>query len=101
MRPISLRDLVVGLLCNLTIYIGGGLHAAQQHAGYTQVQHEEESAWLRRKIGELNGNTVHLIAEKLIQESKQLSARINNIQYQFCETSGFLALHLCPTQPVS
>ena len=40
-------------------------------------QHEEESALLRCKIGELNGNTVRLIAEaeKLIQESRQLSAR--------------------------
>jgi hypothetical protein len=46
-------------------------------------QHEEEeSALLRRKIGELNGNTVRLIAEaeKLIQESKQLSARIKSFE---------------------
>ena len=36
---------------------------------------EEESSMLRRKIKELNKNTVFLIAEagKLIQESKQLS----------------------------
>jgi hypothetical protein len=45
-------------------------------------QHEEESALLRCKIGELNGNTVRLIAEaeKLIQESKQLSARIKSFE---------------------
>jgi hypothetical protein len=45
-------------------------------------QHEEESALLRCKIGELNGNTVRLIAEaeKLIQESKQLSARIRSFE---------------------
>ena len=37
-------------------------------------QHDEESALLRCKIKELNGNTVRSIAEteKLIQESKQL-----------------------------
>ena len=45
-------------------------------------QHEDESALLRCKIGELNGNTVRLIAEseKLIQESKQLSARIKSFE---------------------
>jgi hypothetical protein len=45
-------------------------------------QHEDESALLRSKIGELNGNTVRLIAEaeKLIQESKQLSARIKSFE---------------------
>jgi hypothetical protein len=45
-------------------------------------QHEEESALLRRKIVELNGNIVHLVAEaeKLIQESKQLSARIKSFE---------------------
>ncbi len=43
-------------------------------------QHEEESALLRCKMEELNKNTVRLIAEaeKLIQESKQLSERINS-----------------------
>ncbi len=41
-------------------------------------QQEEKSALLRCKIEELNNNTVLLIAqaETLIQESKQLSARI-------------------------
>ena len=41
-------------------------------------QQEEKSALLRCKIEELNNNTVLLIAqaETLIEESKQLSARI-------------------------
>ena len=41
-------------------------------------QHEDESLLLRRKIEELNKNTVLLIAEagKLIQGSKQLSDRL-------------------------
>ena len=45
-------------------------------------QHEEESALLRFKIEELNGHIVRLIAEseKLIQESKQLSARIKSFE---------------------
>ena len=45
-------------------------------------QHEEESALLRCKIVELNWNTVRLIAEaeKLIQESKELSARIKSFE---------------------
>ena len=45
-------------------------------------QHEEESALLRCKIVELNWNTIRLIAEaeKLIQESKQLSARIKSFE---------------------
>lgn len=45
-------------------------------------QREEESALLRCKIAELNWNTVCLIAEaeKLIQESKQLSARIKSFE---------------------
>jgi hypothetical protein len=45
-------------------------------------QREEESALLRGKIGELNGNTVRLIAEaeKLIQESKHLAARIKSFE---------------------
>jgi hypothetical protein len=48
----------------------------------SRSQHEDESALLRCKIGELNGNTVRLIAEaeKLIQESKQLSARIKSFE---------------------
>ena len=43
---------------------------------------EEESSMLRRKIEELNKNTVFLIAEagKLIQESKQLSIRLQSFE---------------------
>ena len=46
-------------------------------------QHEEESALLRCKIVELNWNTVRLIAEaeKLIQESKQLSEQIRSFEH--------------------
>ena len=45
-------------------------------------QHQEESALLLRKIEELNKNTARLIAEavKLIQESKQLSARVKSLE---------------------
>ncbi len=45
-------------------------------------QHERESALLRCKIEELNKNTARLIteAEKLIQESKQLSERIKSFE---------------------
>jgi hypothetical protein len=45
-------------------------------------QHEEESALLRCKIVELNWNIIRLIAEaeKLIQESKQLSTRIKSFE---------------------
>ena len=48
----------------------------------TRSQHIEESALLRSKIVELNWNTIRLIAEaeKLIQESKQLSARIKSFE---------------------
>jgi hypothetical protein len=44
--------------------------------------HEEESSFLRRKIEELNRNTVLLIAEagKLIQGSKQLSDRLKSFE---------------------
>jgi hypothetical protein len=44
--------------------------------------HEEESSLLRRKIEELNRNTVLLIAEagKLIQGSKQLSDRLKSFE---------------------
>ena len=44
-------------------------------------QHEEESALLRHKVEELNKNTARLIAEavKLIQESRQLSARVKSL----------------------
>ena len=47
----------------------------------SRSQHEEESPLLRRKIEELNRNTVHLIAEaeKLIQESKELSEQIKSL----------------------
>jgi hypothetical protein len=43
---------------------------------------EEESLLLRRKIEELNRNTVLLIAEagKLIQGSKQLSDRLKSFE---------------------
>ncbi len=45
-------------------------------------QHEEEFALLRYKVEELNKNTVLLIAEaeKLIQESEKLSARITSLE---------------------
>jgi hypothetical protein len=45
-------------------------------------QYAEESALLRRKIEELNRNTVILIAqaEKLLLESEQLSARIKSLE---------------------
>jgi uncharacterized protein with PhoU and TrkA domain len=45
-------------------------------------QYAEESALLRRKIEELNRNIVILIAqaEKLLQESEQLSARIKSLE---------------------
>jgi hypothetical protein len=45
-------------------------------------QHEEEYSVLRRKIEELNRNTVLLIAEagKLIQGSKQLSDRLKSFE---------------------
>jgi len=45
-------------------------------------QHQEESALLLRKIEELNKNTARLIAEavKLVQESKQLSARVKSLE---------------------
>jgi uncharacterized protein with PhoU and TrkA domain len=45
-------------------------------------QYAEESALLRYKIDELNKNAVILIAqaEKLVQESEQLSARIKALE---------------------
>jgi hypothetical protein len=48
----------------------------------TRSQHEEESALSRCKIAELNWNSIRLIAEaeKLIKESKQLSARIKSFE---------------------
>jgi hypothetical protein len=44
-------------------------------------QHQEDSALLLGKIEELSKNTARLIAEaeKLIQESKQLSARVKSL----------------------
>jgi hypothetical protein len=48
----------------------------------SRSQHQAESALLLRKIEELNKNTARLIAEavKLIQESKQLSARVKSLE---------------------
>jgi len=48
----------------------------------SRSQHQEESDLLLGKIEELNKNTAHLIAEtvKLIQESKQLSARVKALE---------------------
>jgi predicted nuclease with TOPRIM domain len=45
-------------------------------------QLEEESAFLRCKIEELNRNTSRLIAEteKLVQESKQLSTQMKSLE---------------------
>jgi len=45
-------------------------------------QHEEEFGLLRYKVEELNKNAVLLIAEaeKLIQESEKLSARITSLE---------------------
>ena len=47
-----------------------------------RLQHEEEFALLRYKVEELNKNAVLLIAEaeKLIQESEKLSARITSLE---------------------
>jgi hypothetical protein len=47
----------------------------------SRSQQQEESALLLRKIEELSKNTARLIAEavKLIQESKQLSERVNSL----------------------
>ena len=48
--------------------------------GILSSQHKEESSLLRRKVEELNKNTVLLIAEagRLIQGSKQLSDQLNS-----------------------
>jgi hypothetical protein len=50
--------------------------------GIPRAQHEEESSLLRRKVEELNKNTILLIAEagRLIQGSKQLSDRLNSFE---------------------
>lgn len=57
-------------------------------------QSDEESALLRSKIEELNKNTVRLIsqAEKLVEESKQLSERIKSF-----EIRGSKRKHIPPT----
>jgi hypothetical protein len=72
----------VGLLCNLIIRIGGHSMLLNSTQVVPRSQHEEESALLQCKIVELNWNTVRLIAEaeKLIQESTQLSARIKSFE---------------------
>ena len=71
----------VGLLCNLMIRIGGQSMLLNSTGVVPRSQHEEESALLRHKVEELNKNTARLIAEavKLIQESKQLSARVKSL----------------------
>jgi len=58
-------------------------------------QQEEKSALLRCKIEELNNNTVLLIAqaETLIQESKQLSARIKALENASTKASLRLSTH--------
>ena len=58
-------------------------------------QQEEKSALLRCKIEELNNNTVLLIAqaETLIQESKQLSARIKALENASTKASLRLSMH--------
>jgi len=58
-------------------------------------QQEEKSALLRCKIEELNNNTVLLIAqaETLIQESKQLSARIKALEMPAQRQTPRLSTH--------
>ena len=58
-------------------------------------QQEEKSALLRCKIEELNNNTVLLIAqaETLIEESKQLSARIKALENTSTKASLRLSTH--------
>ena len=75
------RAFGVGLLCNLMIRIGGHSMLLNSTQVIPRSQPEEESPVLRRKIEELNRNTVHLIAEaeKLIHESKQLSDQIKSL----------------------
>ena len=50
--------------------------------GVISRSQQEESVLLLRKIEELNKNTARLIAEavKLVQESKQLSARVKSLE---------------------
>jgi len=56
---------------------------------------QEESVLLLRKIEELNKNTARLIAEavKLIQESKQLSARVKSLETPARSSKVALATH--------
>ena len=58
-------------------------------------QSEEESASLRCKIEELNKNTVRLItlAEKLVEESKQLSERIKSFENHWSKPKHILPTH--------
>ena len=58
-------------------------------------QQEEKSALLRCKIEELNNNTVLLIAqaETLIEESKQLSARIKALENASTKANLRLSTH--------
>jgi predicted nuclease with TOPRIM domain len=64
------------------IRIGGKSMLLNSTGVIPRSQHEEGSALLRDKIEELNKNTVLLIAEaeKLIQESRQLSERIKSLE---------------------
>jgi hypothetical protein len=61
------------LLLNSTQVVPRSQHVSQR---------QDESTLLRCKIVELNRNTVRLIAEaeKLIQESKQLSVRMKSFE---------------------
>jgi hypothetical protein len=63
------------------IRIGGQSMLLTSTGAISRSQHQEESALLLRKIEELNKNTARLIDEavKLIQESKQLSERVNSL----------------------
>ena len=64
--------------------------------GIIHTSHQEEkSALLRCKIEELNNNTVLLIAqaETLIEESKQLSARIKALENASTKASLRLSTH--------
>jgi len=83
-HPSVVPALGVGLLCNLMILnsVSECTMLLTSTGVIPRSQHQEESALLLRKIEELNKNTAHLIAEavKLIQESKQLSARVKSLE---------------------
>jgi hypothetical protein len=85
----------LGLLCNLIIRIGGHSMLLNSTQVVPRSKHEEESAMLRCKIVELNWNTIRLIAEaeKLIQESKQLSARIKSFEDSITKPTGSASEH--------